>query len=152
MMWTTGKTIAIATGAVVLASTALLHPFDRPESPILLLIGAISQSCESGDCADDESRKRPPLNIATAYLACSELATQRVLTSSEAHECGLNYIQLKLSFLPQVSIEEFIAMSPVQRFEENRMGYLLYLRWKKEDSQFFEHLRKLAGSGSSVPG
>jgi hypothetical protein len=150
MMLTRGSIAAIATVTVITASMIIIFLSVRPGPSNLALMVGTSHGCESGSCAENKFSERPRLTIATAYLACSELAKQRILNSTEAHECGLNYIRLKLAFLPEVSIEGFMAMPPAQRFEVNRMGYLLYLRWKEEDAQFLEHLRKLARAGTSV--
>ncbi len=73
--------------------------------------------------------------LLTRYLKCSAEAERRVLSAAEANECGESYLELKLSFLPEVGPSEFQAMNVEQKVLANRQGYEALRTWHQENLQ-----------------
>jgi len=139
-------TAALAT-SIIAASVASYAFVLRSSHADLADITSNLEICVDLTCDSLKRASHPPKGIAIAYLRCSELATRRILTRTEAAECASVYLELKLSFLTDVSPEKFAKMTTAERFEANRQGYLYFLLWKAQDQESYELLRDIALAG-----
>lgn len=80
------------------------------------------------------------------YFACSEVATQRVLSFEEATVCGKVFQRIKLSFMPGVDLTDFQELAPAERATVNRVAYSRYLDWSTQHAKEVEELREKARS------
>jgi hypothetical protein len=71
----------------------------------------------------------PSASDLAVYIRCSDVAAERLLSFEEAQICGLTFLRIKLSFLPDVDIERYRGMSAAQKAEANRRGYAAYRAW-----------------------
>ncbi|WP_299735363.1 hypothetical protein [uncultured Roseobacter sp.] len=74
------------------------------------------------------------LALIASYLMCSEAAEVRVLDSSEIEHCTSIYTEVKLGFVPEVSLDEYQIMSAAQRAEVNQRGYAGFLAWRSSNA------------------
>ena len=63
------------------------------------------------------------------YRQCSDEAVRRFLSQDEVLGCSAVYLQLKLSFLEDVSLEDYAELSAVERARANSEGYRAYQEW-----------------------
>ena len=64
-----------------------------------------------------------------AYSTCSQTATQREMSISEAELCAEIYTRLKLTFLPGSNYERFRRLSAATRAHGNEKAYAAYRAW-----------------------
>lgn len=70
------------------------------------------------------------LALIATYLMCSEAAEIRVLNASEIEGCTSVYMQVKLSFVPNIQIDDYQRATSTQRASLNQQGYAGYLAWR----------------------
>ncbi len=73
----------------------------------------------------------PDQALLAAYETCSGAAEVRLLSISEASLCANTYLRLKLSFLPDVNLEEFRSLPALERWEIQQQGYRALLDWRE---------------------
>ncbi len=93
----------------------------------------------------------PDKSLLDAYERCSRDAEIRLLSYVEARKCSLNYLELKVSLLPDVDLKEYESLSAVRRQEIDKRGYLAFLRWREHDSGKLSDSVKMESS-QSKPG
>ncbi|MEO1638658.1 MAG: hypothetical protein AAFU41_05365 [Pseudomonadota bacterium] len=70
------------------------------------------------------------LALIAAYLMCSEAAEVRVLNASEIESCTSIYMQVKLSFVPDIQVYDYQRAAATERATLNQQGYAGYLAWR----------------------
>lgn len=135
--------------AVTLAASFLVL---RASHSDLMAIAKSPGVCEGSGCTADLLVAEPPETLVRGYMSCSEAATERVLSRVEAMDCATKYLQLKLSFLPDVAFENYSKLSAGQRAEANRRGYLYYLLWKDTEQARSGYLLKSSESDAKSLG
>lgn len=100
--------------------------------------------------ADPEtlSDLRPAETDLREYLRCSAEAAQRLLGHDEAKACATAYMKVKLSFLPDVSLDEFNRLAPRQKAALNLVAYERYMQWSSRNAA---ELMALGGAPLSAP-
>jgi hypothetical protein len=78
------------------------------------------------------------------YLVCSETAAIRMMSEAEAAPCIMLYTQVKLTFVPDVELGEFLKMSLSERQDINIQGYTEYVEWRAANPDLFSELTDLA--------
>lgn len=81
--------------------------------------------------------------IATCFL-CSEAAEVRILDKSEAETCMAAYTEMKLSFVSDVNVTAFTAMTTVERAQVNRRGYAAYVAWTSRNPELVQKTKAKA--------
>lgn len=88
------------------------------------------------------------LAIITAYFVCSAAAEERVLTRTEVETCSALYMDTKLSFLPDVDLAAYAAMTTEGRAETNRRGYAAYVAWRAANPALVAEMEAKARSAA----
>lgn len=84
---------------------------------------------------------RPDKEFLAIHQECSQAAEKRLLSMAKAENCSKNYLRLKLSFLPDIGVEEFESLSPIERRKIQNRAYSAFRAWKEGSSQlYFDHL------------
>jgi len=109
-MFTTTKTALLATAFVVLAS------------------GTLAQTKTSGS-TDFE----PDMEDLQLYLACNALAESRPLSFGEAAACSIAIQRLKLSFVSNLSLEDYDRLPVEKQADANIRGYRAFRAWLLSD-------------------
>lgn len=105
-------------------------------SVLLAMLAAVSATAEDshrGLSGPDEADLR-------YFFECSELANQRLLSLDEAYVCGRVFMNIKLSFVPDVGLDDFDALSPEERAAVNIVGYRRYMEWRFQNAAMFDAL------------
>ncbi|MEM8973792.1 MAG: hypothetical protein AAGD43_17165 [Pseudomonadota bacterium] len=71
----------------------------------------------------------PDQNYLRAYRTCAREAEVRQLSHAEATACLDAYTRLKLSFLPEVSFDDYARLAPEERWTVNQRAYAAYSGW-----------------------
>lgn len=79
----------------------------------------------------EDAPAQPDFDLLTRYEACSSIAAERGLPPNEARECAGSYMLLKLSFLPEINLEDFNALKPAERHTVNQDAYAAYRAWQE---------------------
>jgi hypothetical protein len=69
-----------------------------------------------------------------AYLECSVAAEARLLGFDEATFCSTVFMQIKLSFVPDIDLDTFNGLQPTEKSALDRLGYQRYLDWKERNT------------------
>ena len=75
---------------------------------------------------DIEDKRR---QLHRAYSVCSQTATLREMSISEAEMCAEVYTRLKLTFLRGSDLQRFRRLSPATRADGNEKAYAAYRAW-----------------------
>jgi len=84
------------------------------------------------------------LSLIALHFACNAVAETRHISTYEAVACTRVYTEVKLAFVDGMDFEEYASLSPAERFEINKMGYLAYLAWKNDHPAMVDHLHAVA--------
>ena len=80
------------------------------------------------------------LALISSYFLCSGAAEQRLLDRSEVEACTGIYIQVKLSFLPDIDLTDYQEMTVKERADTNRAGYAAYLAWRAANADLVQSM------------
>ena len=88
------------------------------------------------------------LALIATYLMCSEAAEVRVLNASEIESCTSIYMQVKLSFIPDIEVNDYQRATATERAALNQQGYAAFLAWRASNPDLVyeieAHARKFA--------
>jgi len=91
------------------------------------------------------------LALIATYFACSEVAAERHLTSSEVQQCATIYQEVKFSFLPGVDIEDYVQLSAPEKNTTNRAGFLAFHQWRQTNPDLVMRLQRAARGEGPMP-
>lgn len=80
--------------------------------------------------AADDALVGPDMELLALHQDCSSAAATRGLPPGEAQLCAANYLLLKLSFLPDIGLEEYHALGFAERYAVSQRGYAAYRAWQ----------------------
>ncbi len=92
------------------------------------------------------------LALLAAYFLCSEAAEVRVLDRAEAASCVETYNAMKLAFVPDIDMPQFLAMGAPKRAEINLQGYAAYSQWLSENVELVREMKAEARSVLELSG
>lgn len=92
------------------------------------------------------------LAMIAAYFLCSEAAEVRVLERSEVAACVETYNEVKLAFVPDIDMAQFMAMDAAQRVEINLQGYAAFSEWRSENAELVSEMKAEARSALGLSG
>lgn len=93
--------------------------------------------------ANPEPRKAgsgPDANDLRTYLECSAAAEVRLLGFDEATLCSTTFMRIKLSLVPDIDLETFNSLLPMEKSAVDRLGYRRYLDWKQRNADEIDAL------------
>ena len=67
-----------------------------------------------------------------AYQQCSNAALERHLSKDEVLLCSAIYLELKLSFVEDVTAVDYSRLVSAERARVSKEGYLAYRKWVKD--------------------
>ena len=100
---------------------------------LLLLDSAVATAAADRNAGPDAADLRH-------VSACTKMATTRILSVDEAAGCARAFLRIKLSFLPEIGPDDFDRLPLRERAEVNRLGYLRYLEWCRDNAGKVEGL------------
>lgn len=80
------------------------------------------------------------------YLACNALAETRLPSYGEASTCGIIFERLKLSFVTDLTFEDFTRLSYEEKSDLSLRGYRALHDWLEEHQTVVELLKKEIGA------
>ena len=89
--------------------------------------GAVDGSPETTQPEGGQTETRAQLY--NVYRQCSDEAGRRAMQRDEVLACSTIYLRLKLSFLDDVSYEDYANLDATERASANRAGYKAYQDW-----------------------
>jgi len=101
------------------------------------LASAAMMFLTAASAADAESvngRAVPDPDDLRFYVGCNALAEERPLSYGEAADCSVVIQRLKLSFVPDMSLETFNGLAPAERARINLAGYRAFRQWIAENA------------------
>ena len=101
----------------------------------------------SGAKAEDAAKGAPDRETLAVHSQCNRAATSRVLTGAQAVACSRAFLEIKLSFLSDVTLEELGALEAAERAKVNRRGYEAYQLWLADAAEGGRYLAEF-GPGS----
>ena len=91
------------------------------------------------------------LLLIVMHIACSDAAAEQNLTLSEVDECGANYHQMKLSFIPGVTPEDYQFLSPREKSAVSLSGFQAFHSWRQENPAILRQLEAVARGEAELP-
>ena len=87
-----------------------------------------------------------------SYRACSALASSRMLSLHEAHDCSWHYTRLKVN-LVGLTMGEYLSLPARQRAALSLQGYAALRSWREGNRALWPGVRLLSGvlGGPPVP-
>ncbi|MEM9975347.1 MAG: hypothetical protein AAF771_14305 [Pseudomonadota bacterium] len=76
--------------------------------------------------------------ILTIYYMCDSVAGTRPLAGDELNACSAAYEEVKTYFIEEF---ELAPHGSLERFEQNRQGYLGFKAWEAENAELVSKLR-----------
>ena len=95
-----------------------------------LLLSLIPALLTAPSAYADNAPSPPDPERLAIHTACSATAAKRAMDAGEAQACALNYLLLKLSFLPEIDFETFQGLGLTERHAVQQRGYAAYLAWQ----------------------
>lgn len=77
----------------------------------------------------------PDKRLLAIHQECSQAAEERLLSMAKAANCSKNYLRLKLSFLPDVGVDDFESLSPIEKRKIQKRAYSAFRAWKEGSTQ-----------------
>jgi hypothetical protein len=68
------------------------------------------------------------------YLQCAQASNERLLGFDEAAFCSTAFTRIKLSFLPDMRLDTYNRLPPLEKSAVDRLGYARYLEWKRRNA------------------
>lgn len=84
------------------------------------------------------------LALIAFHFACSDISEHRPLAAHELRTCSAAYQQIKLAFVPDVTVQEFVMLPASKRANVNREGFAEFLKWRQQNPSTVAHLERVA--------
>lgn len=84
------------------------------------------------------------LALIAIHFACTETAIHRPLTEDEVHGCAAVYQEVKLAFVPGVSVTDYQGLNLRERMAVSKAGFLAFLAWREDNPETVRHLVAVA--------
>ncbi len=69
------------------------------------------------------------MELFAIHDGCSQAARRSVLSPGEAALCARAFLELKLSFLPGMTLDRYESLAAAERVSANRAGYAAFRDW-----------------------
>jgi hypothetical protein len=83
---------------------------------------------------EPRSGEEPDTADLWTYLECSVAAEVRLLGFDEVILCSTVFMRIKLSFVPDIDLDTFNGLLPMEKSAVDRLGYGRYLDWKHRNA------------------
>ena len=92
---------------------------------------------------------RPDLSDLRTYLTCNAMAEVRPLSFEEAAACSVAFERLKLSFVSNMSLNQFNGLPVAQRADLSVQGYKALRNWLELNSTEVQLLKQEVTRGQA---
>lgn len=87
------------------------------------------------------------------HFLCWEWSRTQVLALSAARACSQTFLAIKLGFVPDMTPARYLALSPAEKAQVNRIGYAAWRTWVEANGARVAEYRRTArnlvhGAGS----
>ena len=80
------------------------------------------------------------------HFACSDISEQRPMTAAEVQTCSVAYQKIKLHFVPDVTVKEYVMLPASEREHVNNEGFREFLKWRQDNPSTVKYLERVARS------
>ncbi|WP_216665242.1 hypothetical protein [Pseudoruegeria sp. HB172150] len=95
-----------------------------------------------GSEANEMNAPGPSETELLSYFVCSDMAEAGLLPRDIAAACSITYLKVKLSFLPGVGLDDYLAIDAASRAQVSRAGYDALRDWYRQNPARVDALRE----------